>query len=511
MTASQQVSVRVLDDGRRAVVHIASGVDAAGVTPEILRMLVSEAKVQVTPEVGRRLAEIVEAYRATPQDLVAECAHAIDPVHGADGVWTWEPGFGPAPAAPGTAAGGGATDHYASRIVSVTGGTPVARLTPPGPGADGRSVTGAALPARPGRPAPIHPGEGLLVRPDGVVVATGDGVLRASGSSVAVSPTLEIKGSVDFSTGQVEFKGDVVVGDAVRDGFHIRAGGNVTINGPVEGATIACLGNLICRRGVASSRRAKLMVEGDSEIGYLRNVTAMFKGDLACKGEVEHSDITVGGDLRCESGRVIGGSLVLTGDARIGSLGSPEWVVTLVSVGDLPLVAMELGRLTSDAARILHAVTPKEETLRQLQSGAGAKSAAAREQLTELQYELSELRREAAEVDAKRARIQEAMQQPRSGTLHVARIVHPHVRVQHGGAAFEFDRELKGPLQFLIDEHGAIRVKVSTQNPRPITDFAHAVRAAAAPKPAGQAGDGVHAVGRAGPELRTPVQPAHPR
>jgi uncharacterized protein (DUF342 family) len=476
MADTNDITVRVLDDGRRAEVRIPAGADKATLTPALLRVIASEAGVQITAAVERRLTEAAMQFKAGATELVTDISHAVEPVNGCAGGWVWEPRFDPTAKVASAGTEGRSTDHYSSHILNVTAGITVARIKPPTDGTDGRSVTGAVIAARPGPSATVRAGQGLTQRADGLVVAACDGVLSVSRGVASVLSVLEIKACVDFSTGHVDFKGDVVVGDAVRDGFNVSATGNVTVHGPVEGATIVCAGDLICPRGIASARRSEITVEGDADIAFVRNATAVFRNDLTCRGEIEHSDVTVGGALMCESGRVIGGSLALTAAAKIGTIGSPDWAPTTVRLGDLPLVAMELKRLTVEAARMQKLIATKEENMRTLMAYSGGKSASSREELTIIQYELSELQRSFTEGEARRAQLQRAMREGRKAGVHVARTVYPRVRIQHGEAAFVFEQELKGPLQFLLNEGGAIQVRVSTLDPRPISDFAHAVR-----------------------------------
>lgn len=479
MSTSHEISVRVLDEGKRAELRIPASFDTAQLTPALVSTIAAEARVQITAEVARRITSLVDAFKAAPQELVADIARATEPIHGTSGTWTWESKFDPAIAQTVSSKGQG-TDHHAPRVLSVTSGMPIARLTAPTGATDGRTVTGGVLPARPGSAAALRPGEGLEVRSDGVVVAKIDGAIVVAKGVAFVSAVLKITGCVDFSTGHIDFKGDIDVASGVRDGFNVRASGNISIRGAVEGADLVCGGNLTCSGGIASARRAHVVVNGNSDIGFLRNVSAVFLGDLACRGELEHSDIVVGGECHCESGRIIGGRLVLTGTAHIGTIGSPNWAPTVVCVGDLPLVAMELQRLSADAVRIQKVIATNDEAVHLL-SLSSSLSASARERLTELQYELSELRSTAAATEAERERLREAMRLGGQSELHVARAVYPKVKIQHGTTAFEFEKEVKGPLKFVLDSNGVIQVCVSSQNPRPITDFAHATQASPAP------------------------------
>lgn len=475
MDESKNISVRVLSGGRRAELFIPAAFEPTQVNSALLRTLAAGSGVQVTAEVERRFSAICADYAATPRELCVSIADATEPVDGAGAVWNWEKGMDPSGALPVQAMDGQRADLYAARVASVAAGAVVARVALATSGTDGLSVTGKVIPARAGPAARLRPGDGLAVSLDGAVVAQRDGVLRVSAGVVTVSTVLEIKGSVDFSTGRIDFRGDVVVADAIRDGFEVRATGSVTVHGPVEAATIECGGDLACPRGIASAQRATLTVGGHSTIEFLRNATAVFKGDLDCRGELAHSDVTVGGELRCESGRIIGGKLSIASIARIGTVGSPEWLPTTVSVGVLPTLALELQSLSIDAARAHKALGVKEDSLRQLQTCGGKQSASMRERLTELQFELSELRREAAEIEKKRTPLLLAVLHGQQAELHVARSIYPRVRIQHANTAFEIEKELKGPLQLSISSTGTIMVRISTQPPRPITDFARSV------------------------------------
>lgn len=478
MADTGDTTVHVLDNGRRAELRIPAGADRVTMTPALLRVIASEAGVQITAEVERRLTEAAERFKSAGGAIVTDIATAVEPVAGSAGGWAWEAAFNPARVGVSGEASGEGTDHYKSQILAVATGTVVARITLPTDGEDGRSVTGSVIPARPGPAPAVRAGPGLTQRPDGVVVAACDGVLSVSRGVAAVLSVLELKGCVDFATGHVDFKGDVVVAEAVRDGFKVSATGNITVHGPVEGAVIACGGDLTCPRGIASARRPEITVEGDADIAFVRNAAAVFKNDLTCRGEIEHSDVTVGGAVKCESGRVIGGTLALTGAATIGTIGSPDWAPTTVRLGDLPLVAMELKQLSAEIVRVQKAIAAKEEHARTLMAYSGGKSACSREELTILQYEMSELQRSVTELEARRAPLQEAMRQGRKAAVQVARVVYPRVRVQHGSLAFEFEKELKGPLQFMLDDSGGIMVRVSSQSPRPIGEFAHAAAVA---------------------------------
>lgn len=109
-------------------------------------------------------------------------------------------------------------------VPQVTAGQAVARLLPAKPGRPGKDVTGADIPARPGIPAQIHAGDGVQLSPDGTeAVATRDGspVITRHGRSslVKVLPVLTCPGDIDLNSGNIRFRGTVVVkGNVLRGG-----------------------------------------------------------------------------------------------------------------------------------------------------------------------------------------------------------------------------------------------------------------------------------------------------
>ena len=70
------------------------------------------------------------------------------------------------------------------------------------------------------------------------MIAARSGHLEFANNAFHVRPVLEIKGDVDYGTGNIDFNGDVHIFGDVREGFDVRATGTIIINGLVEAATV---------------------------------------------------------------------------------------------------------------------------------------------------------------------------------------------------------------------------------------------------------------------------------
>ncbi|MBT4611365.1 MAG: DUF342 domain-containing protein, partial [Gemmatimonadetes bacterium] len=90
----------------------------------------------------------------------------------------------------------------------------------------------------------------------------------------------EISGDVDYSTGHVDFRGDVVIGGSVKPLFRVKATGSVTIGGNVEpGAYIEAGGDVAVGGGIMGDRT---VIQAGS------GVQAKF---------IEQARVTCGGDV----------------------------------------------------------------------------------------------------------------------------------------------------------------------------------------------------------------------
>ena len=103
------------------------------------------------------------------------------------------------------------------------------------------SVTGEIVSARIGRELPPLAGRGF-VRMDNnhIYFSNMDGKIEYANNRIVIMPVYEIFGDVDMKTGNIEFRGDVIVHGNVRKGMKLFTTGTITIDGVVEASDIEC-------------------------------------------------------------------------------------------------------------------------------------------------------------------------------------------------------------------------------------------------------------------------------
>lgn len=145
-----------------------------------------------------------------------------------------------------------------NEILSVKEGALLAIRRPGIQGFHGRNVSGDLI--IPPKPAVLELGaaKGAMLSPDGnsaLAAHQGRPTAKKLGQSwhIGVEPVLKISGNVDISTGNIRFKGDVIVLGNVQEGMTVQASGKVTIKGMVYGAKIGAQGDVTVEQNITGS------------------------------------------------------------------------------------------------------------------------------------------------------------------------------------------------------------------------------------------------------------------
>lgn len=143
-------------------------------------------------------------------------------------------------------------------ILSVDPGTLLAVKHPGVQGTPGKKVTGDII--APAQPifCELTAGKGAEVSSDGskvIAKISGSPVMKKIGNKYAidVDPVLQKKGDVDISSGNIRFKGSVVVQGTVCEGMSVQASGKVDIHGMVFEANITAQEGVNVKQNITGS------------------------------------------------------------------------------------------------------------------------------------------------------------------------------------------------------------------------------------------------------------------
>ncbi|THB76062.1 MAG: DUF342 domain-containing protein [Desulfobacteraceae bacterium] len=216
-------------------------------------------------------------------------------------------------------------------IPFVKSGTLLAQKVFPIAGEPGVSVTGEEIPVPDPQDMAFAAGAGAQMSEDGSTIhAQSDGQphLDALGN-ISVFEELKITGDIGFETGNIDFKGNLVVTGTVKEGFSVRAA-SLTCQ-QVEGAEVILTGDLHCSDGIVDATLVN--VQGIIQAKYINNSKIESFGDLIVQKEIIDSDIQISGELKNSSGTILSSQISSKMGIEGGRIGTDVAKESRLTVG----------------------------------------------------------------------------------------------------------------------------------------------------------------------------------
>ena len=333
-------------------------------------------------------------------------------------------------------------------------GQRVATILPPGPGRPGKDVFGGAIPPVPGEPTGVQPGPGIVMSPNGRDFTSEiegrpvfeDGVL-------SVSPMLEISRDIDYSVGNVDFVGKVLVRGSLLDGFYINAKRGVELQGEVGAGRITSEGDVKITGGI-KGKNAAIITCRNLTAHYIDDAVVEASGSVTATKEIINSSVKALGRVSVTGGAIIGGEVCGFQGVEAETVGSDMGVSTWVMAGlnwteenrkdeIRAQVAEYLDRVQSGKVLLEPLFADKEVTAR---LGSEQKS-----MLSDLISELRDLRESLEELLGERASIDGRTQVGMVNQINVRRMLYMGVSTRFSRVDAQVHDGVKGPISLTQD------------------------------------------------------------
>lgn len=300
---------------------------------------------------------------------------------------------------------------------SVEAGGVICEAILPTPGEPGRTVLDQEVPAKDGKEAPLTKGQNTEISEDGTrLLATQAGHVEYVGKTFQVKAVLEIDDNVDYSTGNINYMGDVHIRGRVRSGFSVRAAGNITVDGVVESATVEAGGDLIVAKGIVGNTDSIVRADGSVFAKYLENSIVHARQNLQADCIV-NSEVYSDGEIQVRSGRgiIVGGRIRAAKKVSAKVVGSKSESQTRIYLGGEPCVEYERQELAA-------VIEEAEAELEKLEKRPNSPDKL--ERMKRLQFDLSVNRIKLEQMDEELAKKQEEIENL-GGCRLVADIAYP--------------------------------------------------------------------------------------
>jgi len=247
----------------------------------------------------------------------------------------------------------GSVNYYdLGEICSATAQQKLYRKIPPTAGEPGKSIYGDEIPGLLGRDRKIVLGLGTKIdeHDPNLVRAIHEGEVLIKNGIMQISRVHNIPGDVDFSTGNVKFRGSVKIGGSVKSGFEVIADGTVEIRGNVEDARVISESDVIIQGGCAGTGDGVVKAKGDVMVKFVENQRIEADRDIIINGESFHATLRAGRSViaKGKKGTIIGGVCEAKYSVETDYLGSVACPPTVIKLGKDPKLTEKIQKVESE-------------------------------------------------------------------------------------------------------------------------------------------------------------------
>lgn len=346
----ERIKIKVSPDKLKAFISILPSEDGTVITEEDIRNALDHAKIRFG--IKDEVISSIITFSSIEDILIAE---GIPPEDGEDAKIRYLVSLGGKELAPKENPDGTVDFREIGFVENVRKGDVLAEKIPSKEGKPGTNVYGESIPPKKGRDLRLPKGRNTEISEDGLkLIASISGVPVGSEGNISISPILEIQRDVDFSTGNIDFVGSVLVKGTIRSHFKVKCENNLEVWEDIENADIEIGGNLIVRRGIYGEQGRKIIVGGNLIAKVIRNAELEVYGDVIVEQGIIDSNVKCGGGIRVTSnkGIISGGNIWALKSIYTSQLGSPYGTRTIVVVGKDPWKSEELDKFIVERENI---------------------------------------------------------------------------------------------------------------------------------------------------------------
>lgn len=183
----------------------------------------------------------------------------------------------------------GTIDYWSVNAIEIVKeGQVIAVYHEPIDGSNGMSVKGKILPAKKGRPLPVLTGRGFERSKDNkTYIASLDGKIDLQKNRIMISSVYEIQGDVGLKTGNIDFRGDVIIHGNVPSGAVVKATGSITIDGTVESSIIIANKDIIIRGGMLGGGKGIITTKGSLNVKFIEHAEVKAEGSVTTDSAID--------------------------------------------------------------------------------------------------------------------------------------------------------------------------------------------------------------------------------
>ena len=254
-----------------------------------------------------------------------------------------------------------------TQLKNVTRGQLIAERIEAKAGIEGKSVTGEEIACKNGKEAYFKLGKNVVVNPEKTALyAAIDGLITLTDKNkINVFPVFEVNGDVDYSIGNIDFIGTVVIRGNVLTGFKVKAAGDIRVIGGVEGAELESSGSIEVTGGILASNKGYIRAGKNVKSTFIQDGNVSAAEDVLVSQSIMHSHVRAGRNVVCSGtkGLIVGGTIQAGERVIARNIGNTMSTATAIEVGVRPELRGELLELRAQVKALSENLDKTEKAL----------------------------------------------------------------------------------------------------------------------------------------------------
>ncbi len=323
---------------------------------------------------------------------------------------------------------------------------------------DGHTVLGEKIEAKPGQQVTLEAGKNIRVEDKGDEIhfyAEISGQLIRERNSISIDPLYVIDSDVGAKTGNIGFKGAVLVKGNVNDGFKVQAMGNITIQGNVGKAIVQSKENVIVNNGFAGKHNGLIYAGKDVTIKFAENGTIKAGGNIFISRAALNCKLIAGDRVISvkEKGQIIGGMVKARRGLEAKIIGNELEHKMDIFIGLDYLTEEKLTEIKGKIAKYVQNLKKVELVIgkiKKINENSGMLSESLKKIYTDARKKKALLKIAIDNLKKKEEKCLQSLSQEEGAEIIVHESIYPGVKIYFGDKLYEIDSK-KNNVKIVFD------------------------------------------------------------
>jgi len=422
-----KIEIEVSNEGLKVLLDFTPGRDGKEIKFGDLKELLADKNISYGIK-EEKIKQVLKIRQPVKREVIAE---GKEPLPGEDGYLIYH--FEEKENNIGTLREDGTMDFHSKNLINnVRRGEKIVTMVEPTAGEPGKDVFGEEIKA----PVPKSvklPRAKNTVKKNNSIYAAKDGQIVRNGTKISINPVYQVKGDVDLEEGNIDFVGSVKISGNVREGFVVKASGDIEIAGNVGAAKIESGGSVLIKKGFLGRNKGEINASGDVNARFVENAEIK-ANNVRVHEAIMHSHVTAKNSVIVSGGKglIVGGRVMAQNIIEANMIGSSLATKTYIEIGLEPELRKKFKAAKDELETVennLDKVIKSVDLLKSMKEKGIKLPANKREMFSKLKATKDELEERKSELESEIEELEEQLTASEEAVIKVNNCIFPGVQL----------------------------------------------------------------------------------